>query len=158
MTTVHAPDFVPFSELPLLRSLTTQERRPNLLVVCAGTPLDAVVERFGALCVTPFKPCVLPGPLVLPREGSGTLLLHEVAALTLAQQLALFDWMTERQSDVQVISVTGSPLLSHVQDGRFLEGLFYRLNTICVLATGDAGEWQHPDPSASRRGRRFKAS
>ena len=44
------------------------------------------------------------------------------------------------------LSVTCAPLLSFVEAGRFLEGLFYRLNTVCVLATGDRAAWQRrPD-------------
>ena len=38
--------------------------------------------------------------------------------------------------DVQIVSITQAPLLTFVQDGLFLEGLFYRLNTVCILATG----------------------
>lgn len=140
MTLVHAPDFVSFSDMPLLQSLTARKRPPNLLIVCADAALGAVLAQLQTVCGPPFHTCVLPGPLALPAESSGTLLLHDVASLTIDQQVALYDWMSERH-DVQVVSVTGAPLLSFVQDGRFLEGLFYRLNTVCVVATGSNARW-----------------
>jgi transcriptional regulator of acetoin/glycerol metabolism len=155
MMLVHAPDFVSFSEMPLLRSLTSAKRRPNLLVACADTALDAVISQLRTLCAPPFHAVTLPGPLTLPTSGEGTLMLHEVAALTLNQQLTLYDWLSAGNQRVQVVSVTRAPLLSFVEDGRFLEGLFYRLNTVCVIATGDSGRWQDrnaPDDSPLRRG------
>lgn len=142
MTLVHAPDFVSFSEMPLLRSLTSDQRRPNLLVACTDASIDAVISQLQALCAPPFVTSVLPGPLKLPDQTQGTLLLHDIADLTLEQQLAVYDWMTPRRAGVQIVSATCAPLLSFVEEGRFLEGLFYRLNTVCVLATGDRRAWQ----------------
>jgi DNA-binding NtrC family response regulator len=63
------------------------------------------------------------------------LVIRDAAAMTLAQQIELFDWMTGAGRGAQVLSVTSRPLLSLVQDGRFLEGLFYRLNVVSIAAT-----------------------
>src|SRR5947208_16173395 len=136
MTFVHAPDFVSLAEMPFLRSLTTQKRRPNLLVACAEPSVDAAIAQLQTVCAPPTQVCELPGTLELPARARGTILLHDVSALTLRQQLQLFDWMTIRP-DVQIVSITQAPLLTFVQDGLFLEGLFYRLNTVCILANGD---------------------
>jgi hypothetical protein len=137
MTVVNAPDFVSFSELPLLHSLTTQDRRPNLLIVCSVQWVDAAVDRLQTVCAAPVSVVRLPGTLALPDRLTGTLVLHDVAHLTVQQQMRLFDWMGGHR-DVQVISMTGAALASLVHDGRFLEGLFYRLNTVCVVAPSDA--------------------
>src|SRR5262245_59455850 len=133
MPPLHAPDVASFSELLLLLSLSSQQRRPNLLIACSDSALDAVEYKLRALCAPPVHTCVLPGALALPKKPCGTLLLHHVEALTLEQQLTLYDWMSVSRQ-VQVVSITGAPLLSLVEHGQFLEGLFYRLNTVCLMA------------------------
>ena len=67
----------------------------------------------------------------------GTLLLKDVASLTLSQQVMLYDWLTSACGDMQVVSVTTAPLQALVEHGEFLEGLFYRLNVIRL----DARSW-----------------
>ncbi len=136
MTVVNSPDFVSFSDMDLLRALTSSERRPNLMVDCTGGAAEAVVEQLQLICPGPFHRCRLPGVLDLPTDGTGTLLLHDVAALTITQQVALFDWLQHRRGATQVVSISEKRLLGMVCDGRFLEGLFYRLNTISVTARG----------------------
>jgi transcriptional regulator of aromatic amino acid metabolism len=136
MTAVNSPDFVSFSDMDLLRALTSCERRPNLLVDCVDGAAEDVLGQLQTLSAGPFYICRLPGPLDLPSTGTGTLLLHDVAALTIAQQVALFDWLHDRRGAVQVVSITQKRLMGMVCDGRFLEGLFYRLNTISITARG----------------------
>jgi hypothetical protein len=138
-----ATDVASFSELLLLLSLSSQQHRPNLLIACGDAALDGVVTQLRALCATPIYTCVLPGPLVLPRKPCGTLVLQHVEALTLEQQIALYDWMSASRL-VQVISITGSPLQSLVEHGQFLEGLFHRLNTVALMATGSDARWATP--------------
>jgi transcriptional regulator of aromatic amino acid metabolism len=136
MTVVTSPDFVSFSDMELLRALTSCERRPNLLVDCVDGGAEPVLTQIQELCEGPFYRCQLPGVLELPQQGSGTLLLNDVAALTIAQQVALFDWLHQQKGTIQVVSLTQKRLLSLVCDGRFLEGLFYRLNTVSITARG----------------------
>jgi hypothetical protein len=140
-----SPDFITFSEMPLLSSATGHAGanavvRPNLLVVCTGTSIGDVADELRQLCIQPCLSCRLPGALHLPwPEMAGTLLLHDVAQLTIAQQIALSDWLGQRRGGMQVVSVTQAPLPALVQDGLFLEGLFYRLNTVTVRATKGRG-------------------
>jgi hypothetical protein len=143
MPPLQAPDVASFSELLLLLSLTSQQSRPNLLIACGDTALDSVVTQLRALCAPPVHSCEFPGPLVLPKKPCGTLLLHHVEALTLDQQIALYDWMSTSRL-VQVVSITGAPLLSLVEHGQFLEGLFHRLNTVALMATGSDARWATP--------------
>jgi len=137
MVVVNSPDFVSFSDMDLLRALTSSDRRPNLMVDCTQGCLDEVLDHLRAICMAPFHCCPLPGRLDLPTGSVGTLMLHDVGMLTIAQQVALFDWLQHRQGAIQVVSVTEKRLLGMVCDGRFLEGLFYRLNTISVTAKGN---------------------
>ena len=76
----------------------------------------------------------VPGPLELPAGGAETFFLHDIAALTEAQQITLYDWLNTRGRQAQVVSMTGSQILPLVESGRFHEGLFYRLNTITSVA------------------------
>src|SRR5262245_23514604 len=125
-TVVNSPDFVSFSDTALLCALMSSRRRPNLFIDCVDGEAESVLVRLRALADAPFHSCELPGPLELPSLGRGTLLLNDVAALTIAQQIILFDWLQYRRGAMHVISVTQERLIDMVNDGRFLEGLFYR--------------------------------
>jgi transcriptional regulator of acetoin/glycerol metabolism len=143
MTVVNSPDLASFSDVDLLRTLTSSGRRPNLLVDCVDHPVEDVLAQLSALCTGPFHTCLLPGPLRLPTTGNGTLLVHDLAALTVGQQVTLFDWLQHQRHAFQVISVTQKRVVEMVCDGRFLEGLFYRLNTISITAQGARGRAEH---------------
>jgi transcriptional regulator of acetoin/glycerol metabolism len=54
--------------------------------------------------------------------------------MTLGQQLDLFDWLSRKPADTQVVSVTKAPMTELIEDGRFLEGLYFRLNTVVIRA------------------------
>ncbi len=118
----------------LLRSLIGRGRRPNMLVICADSELPPTFEWVRDQLGPPFSVCVVPGPLELPAGGAGTFFLHDIAALTEAQQITLYDWLNTRGRQAQVVSMTGSQILPLVESGRFHEGLFYRLNTITSVA------------------------
>ena len=125
---------VSFSESEWRQFLKSEPPRPNLLVSCASDELEAVVTRMMALCTAPVHACGLPGELSLPEDMNGTLLLWDVARLTFGQQRKLRHWMAGRPANAQVISITSSPLLPLVEGGRFLEGLFYRINVVSLVA------------------------
>ena len=133
---MNSPDFVCLSEMVLLRSLTSRNHRPNLLILSEDATLDGVLQQLRLVCESPMRVCRLPGTLDLDACGrSGTLVLHDVAHLTIRQQIALFDWLERERDDVQVVSVTREAIADRVSDGQFLDGLFYRLNTVSVRAT-----------------------
>jgi transcriptional regulator of aromatic amino acid metabolism len=110
--------------------------RTNALVVGPDRLIEACVRMMAPYFARPTQECRLPGPLVLPREG--TLVLHDVAAMQPAQQLELFDWLSANHGRVQVFSTTSQQLLDRVRKGAFHEGLFYRLNVICEELAGVA--------------------
>jgi hypothetical protein len=134
-TVAHAFDFETITDATLMRCLAGAARRSNLLAQCA-TPAAAaaLIERLVPWCATPLHACTLPGQLSLPDGPAGTLLLKDVAALQVAQQLEVYDWISERQTGVQVVSVTTEPLAPLVEAGMFLQALFYRLNIIQLNA------------------------
>lgn len=134
MVVMNSPDFVSSSEFTLLRTLTSRTHRPNLMVVCEDCVSTDVLGELVATCIPPLHICTLPGPLTVPEAPTGTLFLKDVADLTIQQQIALFDWIGRYRGAAQIISVTQANLPAMVRDGRFLEGLFYRLNTVRVQA------------------------
>ena len=141
MTNLYASDFPWCLEPLLLRSVTAQGSRPNLLVNCSIGELHHVTSELARWCAPPVLMCSMPGWLDLPYNYTGTLLLTQVEEMSLDQQIALFDWMTKMHSCVQVVSVATTRLDQFVADGRFLEGLFYRLNVVQLETRG-------PRPSA----------
>ena len=90
-----------------------------------------------ALAAPPIRLCPLPGPLHLPSDRRGTLLLNDVATLAFGDQIALYEWLGAGTGDLRIISVTVAPLAALVARGAFLEGLFHRLGAIQFdLVTG----------------------
>ena len=83
-------------------------------------------------------PSLLPGRLHLPAIRRGTVLLQNVDALSLAQQIVLNDWIAEGCGEAQIVSIATTPLWRLVQNGDFLEGLFYRLNVVRLDATAES--------------------
>jgi len=50
------------------------------------------------------------------------------------QQIDLFDWLDRFGTTSQILSFTSSALWPLVERGRFLAGLFYRLNVVTLTA------------------------
>jgi sigma54-dependent transcription regulator len=73
----------------------------------------------------PGRELVLP-----PTEGTGTLILHEVGSLTHRDQVRLLGWLEQSQGRTRVISMASASLFAQVEAGRFLDTLYYRLNTM----------------------------
>jgi hypothetical protein len=74
--------------------------------------------------------------LVLPPVSrTGTLILHDVGALSLDDQRRLLEWSERAAGLAQIISTTSTPLLPRVHAGAFIEILYYRLNTVSVDVT-----------------------
>lgn len=146
---------VSFSEGDWLRFLTSDKWRPNLLVSCQENGLGPVVMRLIDACAQPLYLHQIrphPGPLDLPSELAGTLILWDIAQLTPDQQIELYGWMNRRHRDTQIVSVTSARLPGLVERGQFHEGLFYRLNVISLRATVGGGR------PGSRREAPFRAS
>ncbi len=135
-------EFNGLSDAVLLGWLTAAGRRPNVLIECRPSTVETAMRHLMTWCSLPFRYCALPGALELPTTPRGTLLLKEVGALTLSQQVVLYDWLTAVHGQVQVISLTTTSMATLVDDGLFLEGLLYRLNVIRI----DGADGTRPAP------------
>jgi Sigma-54 interaction domain len=130
-------DSVDFDALPdsiLLGRLAASGTRPNVLIERAGASAAVTLRHLTTWCSPPFHTCAFPGPLELPTTRHGTLVLDDITAVTLPQQVRLFDWLSSGTGEIRVVSIAIPPLRRFVDDGRFLEGLFYRLNVISTDA------------------------
>jgi hypothetical protein len=136
--TIHSSDFAWPSDDALIKSLTTYERRPNLMIVARGLPVEAVADQVITLCARPILPSLLPGRLNLPARRNGTIVLQNVTSLSRPQQITLDDWIVGGCGDIQIVSIATMPLWPLVQNGDFLEGLFYRLNIVRLDATAES--------------------
>lgn len=135
--TMQSTEFAWLSHDALIKWLTTYERRPNLLIVAQGVPVEMVADQLMSVSTRPTLRNNLPGRLQLPATPNGTVVLQNVTALSLAQQIALNDWLADGCGDTQVISIATTPLWPLVLNGEFLEGLFYRLSVVRLEATTD---------------------
>ena len=80
--------------------------------MCDKTEPDAAIASLMKWCEQPFHICCLPGPLELPSVKKGTLFLKDVSHLTLAQQIALNDWIECGRGDLQIASATDTPVVA----------------------------------------------
>jgi hypothetical protein len=115
--------------------LQVAARRANVLLT---GPDDTVASLLDAL-QGHLRPPVTHwrrGPaLVLPRGGEGTLVIHELGALSCHLQHRLFEWLTVRTCRTQIVSTANRSLWPEVQSAHFMPGLFYRLNVISLDLT-----------------------
>ena len=131
---------------PYVSSLTRWERRLahatrlNLLLIATDVDPRELLEALRWDCPEPVMTWAPGEVLILPANAqTGTLLLEDVSALTLEDQRRLYGWLETSTGWMQVVSITSRSLLPSIQEGAFLEMLYYRLNIICgeVARVGD---------------------
>jgi sigma-54-interacting transcriptional regulator len=114
----------------LLLWVASQRPGKHLLVQCDPGGFEAFAGQATTLCTPPIRWCRLPGRLHLPPDREGTLLLNDVAALSIEDQIRLYDWLGSHAGGLRVISGTTSSVSALLASGRFLEGLFNRLGNV----------------------------
>jgi hypothetical protein len=118
--------------------LASQKPRHHVVVRCRPRAVATIAAEVMSLAAPPVRLCPLPGPMHLPPDKTGTLILNDVAALALGDQIALYDWLAVGTGMLRVISLTAAPLAALVDSGIFLEGLFHRLGAVQFdLTTGE---------------------
>ena len=121
-----------------LSRLLTDTPRVNLLLVGVDRQLWHLLQAQGfdlrepVAMWSPGERLALPAPTQL-----GTLILHDVAALSHDDQRQLLEWLEPAARFVQVISTTSVALFHVVEGGSFSDMLYYRLNTMCLDMSSD---------------------
>jgi hypothetical protein len=128
------PPYLLRAEDDWLRALVSRNRHLNVLVHCPDVPASTAIAEIATLLGGPLWTCPVPGVMTLPEHEGETLVFCDISALTLGQQIELYDWLDRFGATSQVISLTSVPLWPLVERGRFLECLFYRLNVVTLTA------------------------
>jgi len=76
-----------------------------------------------------------PSQFVLPDRGDVILVLDDACELSRFDQSRLLGWMGRNHG--LVVSFASRSLYGVVCEGRFVERLYYQLNTFSVMLTGD---------------------
>lgn len=127
----HTFDVETLLETALMGTTTPGRVWPNVLIHSPAADINRLIARLGARLAQPLTVCpVGAGTLRLPANPGGTLLVHDVAALSVAQQIDLYDWTSVFGGRTQVVAITSEPLAPRVEGGHFLQALFYRLNVL----------------------------
>jgi transcriptional regulator of acetoin/glycerol metabolism len=129
--------------------LASERRERHLVIQCSTERLAALGLEVVAAAAPPVRVCTLPGALQLPSDRTGTLLISDIAALQLHQQIALFDWLGLQRATPRVVALTAQRMDRLVESGAFLEGLFHRLGSVQLQLTGGPTA----EPSTDRPGR-----
>jgi hypothetical protein len=109
--------------------------RVNMLFIGA----DDVVWRMLGTQLQLASPIVTwqPGDAFqLPSVGAAsTVVLREVGQLMEHDQVRLLDWLDRAVGRTQVVCTSNRTLLPQLEEGTFINALYYRLNTVCVDLT-----------------------
>lgn len=119
------PDDIDSVDVEVIKSV-----RPNLLLCGPADAVNTTLTTLRPSLQQPVYKWVGDAGGSLPHEFSGTLIFEHASAARDEQQRSLLEWLSEHARGVQVISTTEEPLFALVQQGAFLDGLFYQLNTL----------------------------
>ncbi|MGI6730942.1 MAG: sigma-54 interaction domain-containing protein [Anaerovoracaceae bacterium] len=129
----------------LIHDAGDRKDRPFIHVNCGAIPDNLIEsELFG------YESGAFTGSRVGGKKGlfevahKGTIFLDEIAELPLNLQVKLLQVIQEKEIkkvggttsipiDVRIISATNKDLLSYVQQGKFREDLYYRLNVVPLV-------------------------
>jgi len=110
-----------------------QRGRPNVLLVGSESNTSRLIQ---ALMPSLLPPVVWHSsrPFVLPADRTGTLVLQHAADLSIDDQHSLARWL-QQEADPSLQTITTAPvsLLPRVDQGLFLDVLYYRLNVMCLF-------------------------
>lgn len=115
--------------------------KPFVPINCGAVPTELMESEFFGHAKGSFTGAVQDHPGLFRSAEGGTLFLDEVGDLPLHMQVKLLRAIQERRVrpvghsqeqavDVRIISATHKNLKQLIQDGRFREDLYYRLNVI----------------------------
>ncbi len=105
---------------------------PNVLV-CGEQPfIEAFLDALKRETSRPIRRCANTRSLLVSKIAAGTLVLDDPSSYDETDQRALLAWLEHDGLEVQLITTTRKPMFDLVQAGRFLDTLFYRLNTIHI--------------------------
>jgi sigma-54-interacting transcriptional regulator len=118
-------------------ALVSTLRLPNLLLIGP----DAAIREFLDPLIESLEPPVVycdGATPEFPNPPVGSLIVHDIARLTPDHQQQLLDWISDPIRSARVIATSAGPVFPDVKGGTFSDGLYYRINTLTVMLTGEA--------------------
>jgi hypothetical protein len=112
------------------RWVACQRPGQHYLVRCEQDAVFTLARQVASVGAAPVQLLYQPSPFSPPGHTSGTLIVNDVHALDLRDQIAFYDWLGHDAGELRIISVTRYALRSLIDRGRFLEGLFHRLSAV----------------------------
>jgi hypothetical protein len=109
--------------------------RPNVLVVGPSADADRTFDVMYPFLRTPIVPWAPRNVRELPGGSYRTLLVRDIDALSGSQQEELIALVCRLGADLQIISTARTPIFPLVEQGRFLDRLYYQLNVVYLDLT-----------------------
>ncbi|MBI4382264.1 MAG: sigma 54-interacting transcriptional regulator [candidate division NC10 bacterium] len=127
-----------------IRALSHRRGGPFIRVSCAALPEGLLESELFGHVKGAFTGAIRDKPGRFELADKGTIFLDEVGTMNLSIQVKLLRVLQEREFervggtkttkvDVRVIAASNQNLQKAVQEGRFREDLFYRLNVIPIM-------------------------
>ena len=113
-----------------LRWVACQRPGQHYLVRCDRDAVFALARQVAGVGAVPVLLLHPPSPFSPPADSHGTLIVNDVHALELLDQIAFYDWLEYGAGELRIISVTPYPLRALAERGLFLAGLFHRLSAV----------------------------
>ncbi|MHB8202310.1 MAG: sigma-54 interaction domain-containing protein, partial [Desulfomonilaceae bacterium] len=128
----------------IIHIISPRKEMPFIKINCGAIPESLIESELFGYAKGAFTGAALEGKAGLIEVAhTGTVFLDEVGELTLAMQVKLLQVIEEKvftrlggtkpiSVDVRIIAATNRDLKDLVQQGRFREDLYYRLNVIPI--------------------------
>ena len=124
--------------------LSPRASKPFIPVSCGAIPLELVENELFGHVKGAFTGASSPQPGLLQEAHGGTLFLDEIDCLPMLAQVKFLRFLQEREykqlgspkvhhADVRVIGSTNVELEKAVQEGKFRQDLYFRLNIIPLV-------------------------
>jgi DNA-binding NtrC family response regulator len=117
--------------------------RPFIAVNCAAIPRELMESELFGHVKGAFTGAVQPRPGKFREANGGTLFLDEIGDMNLEMQAKILRVLQDKvvspvggqssqQVDVRIVAATHQDLPTKVQEGRFRQDLFFRLNVLSI--------------------------
>jgi two-component system, NtrC family, nitrogen regulation response regulator NtrX len=126
-----------------LHRLSPRRAGPFIEVNCAAIPSELIESELFGHMKGSFTGAVQDRPGKFEQADGGTLFLDEIGDMSLAAQSKVLRALEEgkvtrvggqksREVEVRVVAATNKDLPKEIEEGRFREDLFYRLNVVPI--------------------------